>query len=128
MLLGALDALQARARLVVEFGPRQQQLGRAADHRQRRAQFVADVGVELAVALHDFGQARGVVVERRGQLADFVVGEMRGQRVRVARCGRTASAACASSDTGLITRDAAHQPTSSDSSVNTTTAPIRSRG
>jgi hypothetical protein len=57
LLLGALDALQPRARAFVQVRLRQQQLDGAADHRQRRAQFVADVGVELAVALHDFGQA-----------------------------------------------------------------------
>ena len=80
LLLGALDALQSRARLVVDVGPRQQQFDRALDHRQRRAQFMADVGVELAVALHDFGQAHRVIVQRAGQLPDFVVGEMRGER------------------------------------------------
>ena len=123
LLLGALDAAQARLHALVEFGTRQQQLGRAADHRQRRAQFVADVGVELAVALHHFGQARGVIVERGGELADFVVREMRRPATPARCCAPEPFRRLASSDTGLMTREAAHQPTSNDSNVNTTTAP-----
>ena len=84
LLLGALDALQSRARLVVDVGPRQQQLDRAADHRQRRAQFVADVGVELAVALHDFGQAR-----------------RRSRRAHAASWPTSSSAKCVASASGL---------------------------
>jgi hypothetical protein len=75
LLLGTLDALQALQHLLVQAGPGQQQLGGAADHRQRRAQFVADVGIELAVALHHFGQPRRIIIQRLCQLPHFVVGE-----------------------------------------------------
>ena len=50
----------------------------------------------------------GIVVQRRGQLADFVVGEMRRQLVRVAAAARQPADPPASSDSGLITRDDAH--------------------
>ncbi|KAG0925350.1 hypothetical protein G6F32_013590 [Rhizopus arrhizus] len=55
---GALDALQALQHLLIQAGAGQQQLGGATDHRQRRAQFMADVSIELAVALHHLGQPR----------------------------------------------------------------------
>ena len=84
LLLGALDALQPLEHLLVQVRPRQQQLGGAADHRQRRAQLVADIGIELAVALDHLGQPPRVVVQRLGQLADLVVGEVRRQRLKVA--------------------------------------------
>ncbi len=75
---------RALQHFLVEVRPRQQQLGSAADHRQRGAQFVADVGIELAVALDHFGQAVGIIIQRLGQLADFVVCEVRRQRLRLA--------------------------------------------
>ena len=81
LLLRALDAQQPRLGPLVQLRAREQQLDRPADHRQRRAQFMADVGVEFAVALHHFGQARGVVVQRPGQLADLVIGEVDRQRL-----------------------------------------------
>ena len=84
LLFGTLDAQQALMDLLVQPRLAEQQLGGAADHRQRRAQLVADVGVELAVALHHFGEPRRIIVERLGQLADLVVlGEMRRQRLGV---------------------------------------------
>ena len=47
---GALDATQALAKLVGEIRRSLQQFSRARDDRERRAQFVAHVGVEFAVA------------------------------------------------------------------------------
>src|SRR3546814_7535151 len=64
LLLGALDAQQARLRLLVDSRQREQQLDCALHHRQWRAQLVADVGVELAVTHHHIGEALGVIVER----------------------------------------------------------------
>ncbi len=94
LLLGALDALQPLQHLFVQVGLGQQQLGGAADHRQRGAQFVADVGVEFAVALHHFGQTRRVVVQRFGQLADLVVREVRGQWLGLAGAAAIGPQAC----------------------------------
>ncbi len=92
-LLGrALDALQAFADLVIDLVGGEQQFRRPRDHRERRAQFVTDVGVEVAVAHDDGGDALGIVVERGRQLADFVVGEMRPQRLGLAGLAQRADA------------------------------------
>ena len=114
-----------RARVLSSMSGRgQQQLDRAADHRQRRAQFMADVGVELAVALRPF---------RSGARRNRPAPRPAAPTSSSAKCVASASGCelrpdlrrrLASSDTGLITRDAAHQPTSSDSAVNTATTPI----
>ena len=67
---GTFDALaEAFVGLVGKVLPHQQ-FGRRRDHRQWRAQFVADIGIELAVAFDQLGQAGRVVVERLGDLAD----------------------------------------------------------
>ena len=84
LLLGALDAQQPGAGAFIQLRAREQQLHRAFDHRQRRAQFMADVGVELAVALHHFGQPQRIGVQRLGQLPDLVVGKVGGQRLGMA--------------------------------------------
>jgi hypothetical protein len=81
---------------------------------------VADVGVELAVALDHFGEARRIVVERLGELADFVAGEMRTQEFGlplrlIARTRRARSA------TGLITRADNQKPITSERTANSET-------
>ena len=83
LLFGALDALQTLQHLLVQAGPGQQQLGGATDHCQRRTQLMADVCIEFTVALHHFGQPRGIVVQRLGQLPHFVVGEAWRQRLGI---------------------------------------------
>ena len=45
---------------------------------------MTDIGIEFAVALDQRGELVVVVVQRGGQLADFVVGEMRPQRLGLA--------------------------------------------
>ncbi|MCY1457445.1 hypothetical protein D9M71_747460 [compost metagenome] len=94
MLFGTLDALKTLQHFFVQPRARQQQLGGTANHRQRRAQFMTDVSVEFAVTLHHFGQARGIIIQRFGQLPDFVIREAWRQRLRVRVAATVGAQAC----------------------------------
>ncbi len=53
---------------------------------------MAHVGVEFAVALDQRREPVGIVVERSGELADFVLGEMRRKRFGFAGLAQRADA------------------------------------
>jgi hypothetical protein len=64
---GTLDHLGPLPGGGVQAAVADQQLGRAADDGDRRAQFVAGIGGELPLALQQLADALGVAVERAGQ-------------------------------------------------------------
>ncbi|MGF6710474.1 hypothetical protein QFZ41_001438 [Luteibacter sp. W1I16] len=70
-----------------------QQFRRAGDDRERRAQLVAHVGIEFAIALDHRGQPHGVFVQRDGQLTHLVVGKMGSQGLGLAHAPEVAQAA-----------------------------------
>src|SRR6185437_8536359 len=81
---GALDPLQPLAQFLGEVGRALQQFGGAGDYRQRRAQFVADIGIELAVALDHRSEPGRILIQRMRKFAHLVLGKVRRQRLGLA--------------------------------------------
>jgi len=57
-------------------------LAGAADHRQRRAQFMAGIAGEFAFAVHECLDAYQQPLQRTGQCANFIVGQAFGESGR----------------------------------------------